>query len=1160
MSNKYDNFDAYIYKYINIDLKHLTDKEAYEHFINIGISEDRKYKLVMPSDFDPENYKKINNDLDYLTDDQAFQHFNNYGFYENRKYKTETPADFNVNQYKNLNRDLEYMTDEEAIDHYNKYGVYENRIYKVHIPYDFNVLDYKELNGDLQILSNVLDYKELNGDLQILSNIEASKHYELYGSKEGRIYKLHYENLPIDFNILNYKEFNEDLQNLSDIEITKHYIMHGIREGRIYKLPSYNINMFNYTNINLPNYRNLKTIYEDIILKKFISVLNRKSVFSYSNIISFYSYIIKSIIKDKIIEDPNFIENLYCSYPTTNYLIIQQYNISYLFYVKNVKYLNPELIKVYDSYENKEKYIIYPFLNFPLTSKQIILTLIEENKIKKWDYNIINLKHRSDNLDQVLSNIKNIDWLKPIRFEAIKHEKGYLGCTLSHLNILKKYQNKSVNVLIIEDDNLIINDKKLYDILNILDSNIFSWDIFLGSVGNHGINLKGQIYVNNIEFLNVVNFTKTNFCYYNKNVINNIISYEETYLLYNSHLKFFDRYLNLYNVFTSYDVCIVDNKFSEIECRDNSEEKNEIANTYNILKYYENYNQNILSYKLVENKFIFHPLIYKELNKDVQNISGIQENKICKYENTPDDFNVSLYKELNIDLQDLTDIEAKLHYEIIGYEENRVYRNEIYKYENIPNDFDVLLYKELNRDLQIMTDLEAKIHYNSYGYKENRVYKYENIPNDFDVSIYKELNKDLQVMTDLEAKMHYNTAGGIKENRLYKDIHFNKDFFSKKYNLSIKDNKLYSKYIEDIRQLKNDYFSDYVDNIIVSSDINYIFLVNHDNTLYGASHYVYSLFVYLNNKYKFKNVKIFLCEFEYNIALLNKYSIGNNNVLEYHADPTLLYMLYDKIKPKVVYLNSCNYAISKVYKYIPEHVRILHSHEIFDHYLISKEIMPDYVVCNLIADQYFQYYKKTPNVQPPFLKDIDNILLLSTENMEIISNQYGNLDLKKITIGMCGQITERKNYELFISMSKIYLNYNFIWIGDTSNILDEYVNIYHIKTTNNPYKYYKQVIDYFILFSKQDPCPYVILENILLESNIITFDKNIYYHHNSNLLEKTYFRCNDEINSANCKTMIDKYVTSKKNNTSRNGYKYVNEYFTKPNNIENKIDIYLNND
>jgi hypothetical protein len=155
-------------------------------------------------------------------------------------------------------------------------------------------------------------------------------------------------------------------------------------------------------------------------------------------------------------------------------------------------------------------------------------------------------------------------------------------------------------------------------------------------------------------------------------------------------------------------------------------------------------------------------------------------------------------------------------------------------------------------------------------------------------------------------------------------------------------------------------------------------------------------------------------------------------------------MLYDKIKPKVVYLNSCNYAISKVYKYIPEHVRILHSHEIFDHYLISKEIMPDYVVCNLIADQYFQYYKKTPNVQPPFLKDIDNILLLSTENIELISNQYGNLDLKKITIGMCGQITERKNYELFISMSKIYLNYNFIWIGDTSNILDEYVNIYHI--------------------------------------------------------------------------------------------------------------------
>ena len=41
------------------------------------------------------------------------------------------------------------------------------------------------------------------------------------------------------------------------------------------------------------------------------------------------------------------------------------------------------------------------------------------------------------------------------------------------------------------------------------------------------------------------------------------------------------------------------------------------------------------------------------------------------------------------------------------------------------------------------------------------------------------------------------------------------------------------------------------------------------------------------------------------------------------------------------------------------------------------------------------------------------------------------LDKSKITIGMCGQISERKNYKLFIKVSILYPNYNFMWIGDT---------------------------------------------------------------------------------------------------------------------------------
>lgn len=438
---------------------------------------------------------------------------------------------------------------------------------------------------------------------------------------------------------------------------------------------------------------------------------------------------------------------------------------------------------------------------------------------------------------------------------------------------------------------------------------------------------------------------------------------------------------------------------------------------------------------------------------------------------------------------------------------------------------------------------------------------YDNIPGDFDVKMYISFNPDLESFNDDAATVNHYSIHGWKEGRKFKDKHFCKEFFANKYNFDFNDINLYSYYINDIRQLKNNYFSNYIDNINFTKNnhINYIFLVNHDSTLFGANHYTYLLYNYLNKKYANTNIKILLCEIEYNYNLYDKYNISKENVLEYQDDPTLLYLLYNKIKPKVVYLNSCNWAIVKLYKYIPESIRILHSHEIFDHYLLAKQNIPDFVVSDIIAQQYFKYYKKIPQIQPPFLTDIDNILLLANENIENICNRFGNLDSSKITIGMCGQIRERKNYELFISISQNYLDYNFVWVGDNSDIFDDYKNIYHIKSTNNPYKYYKKIIDYFILFSKQDPCPYVILENILLESNIITFNKNIFYHHN-NLLKDIYFSYDGEINFDNCKYMINNYVSGKKNNTTNNGYEYINKYFSGPNIVEKKIEeMILNN-
>jgi hypothetical protein len=455
----------------------------------------------------------------------------------------------------------------------------------------------------------------------------------------------------------------------------------------------------------------------------------------------------------------------------------------------------------------------------------------------------------------------------------------------------------------------------------------------------------------------------------------------------------------------------------------------------------------------------------------------------------------------------------------------------------LQNDFDV--YKSVN-DVQ-------------YDKTENKIDKIDNLPDDFDLDVYKAVNEDLTKLTDDQAKLHYFQYG-YKEERKYKDIHFNKEHFCKINNYN--GNTPYKKYIEDIRQEKNSYFKEQINSIIIPNK-NSILLVNHDNKLYGASHYIYLLFLFLKDKYK-DTINIFLCEINYNSSLYDKYSIKKEDVFEYHHDPTLLYMLYQKIQPKVFYLNSCNYAIYQVYKYIPENIRILHSHEIFNHYLLSKKVMPNYAVSETISNQYVKLYKKQPKIQPPFISNIDNILELSKEFIEPIYNNYNKLDTKKITIGMCGQITERKNYKLFIDISLHFSFYNFIWIGDTNTVFDKYKNIYHIKSTHNPYKYFKQIIDHFILFSLEDPCPYVILENILLESNIITFKNNIYYHHTDESLKDMFINYDGGISKTTCVDAIYKYANCKKNNNKKNGYNYIKTYFNKPNQVEDKIDELLN--
>ena len=78
------------------------------------------------------------------------------------------------------------------------------------------------------------------------------------------------------------------------------------------------------------------------------------------------------------------------------------------------------------------------------------------------------------------------------------------------------------------------------------------------------------------------------------------------------------------------------------------------------------------------------------------------------------------------------------------------------------------------------------------------------------------------------------------------------------------------------------------------SSQDYLLLVSHDNSIYGATHYLYLLFAYL----KQKNFKLKLLELDYNPMLKEKYNVSDEDIIYYKNDPTLLYYFCVKFKVK----------------------------------------------------------------------------------------------------------------------------------------------------------------------------------------------------------------------------------------------------------------------
>jgi len=91
----------------------------------------------------------------------------------------------------------------------------------------------------------------------------------------------------------------------------------------------------------------------------------------------------------------------------------------------------------------------------------------------------INLDERVDRWEQSLSELKGLDLTQVMRFPAVKHVDGAVGCRDSHVSVIKHAkQNNYKKILVLEDDFKVLPDSRdhISDALSELDT--IDWEIF----------------------------------------------------------------------------------------------------------------------------------------------------------------------------------------------------------------------------------------------------------------------------------------------------------------------------------------------------------------------------------------------------------------------------------------------------------------------------------------------------------------------------------------------------------------------------------------------------------------------------------------------------------------------------------------------------------
>lgn len=281
-----------------------------------------------------------------------------------------------------------------------------------------------------------------------------------------------------------------------------------------------------------------------------------------------------------------------------------------------------------------------------------------------------------------------------------------------------------------------------------------------------------------------------------------------------------------------------------------------------------------------------------------------------------------------------------------------------------------------------------------------------------------------------------------------------------------------------------------------------VVVVDHDSGFSGAFVFAAALVSLLSKRHGLK------CLLLTAAGAARKRRMYQIPVLEYLGDSEMLYRLLRLLAPAHVLFNSANYAMAHSLERVRSLQRrnggtlTLHSHEVMGQYLPFTVYgqRPDFVVSSMIAEMY-PSDRGIPEIQPPVLlkSRIRSIRRARTsakpgrEPTFVGGGQRQRFDRARFTVAMVGSLDQRKNPRLFVDLSlrSGAESMNFVWIGGSDQEAREFFkegrHIFHVTQTSRPWTYLAAFADAFLLSSLCDPCPYALLEALLVGLPCLAF-------------------------------------------------------------------------